>query len=286
MHRPGRKHFEILRHLLLHIWCNPPKGIMFYHDHRKPPLGSWLSKANPEIDTSQHIIAFTDSAWQDCDDGGSTGSCVILVQGGIVDSASFVHLLPAQSSAEAEVMSLCSGCIAIAHVRMAFMEITTADPDSPLTVPVLVDSQAAIAITKNDKDTSRTRHMERRFLYPRLARSRGLITTHHVPGLEFQIADVGTKALSMQVIQPKLNVITPVIYPDFLTTLDSHLAKRGDENHTTLALSAVTKTRNESSQYLNMNPTPIMLTSKMKSSNSTKIAHQANHAVQIYLPGT
>ena len=52
----------------------------------------------------------------------------------------------------------------------------------PYTIPFLIDSQAAFDISKNDKGTKRTRHIEHRWLYCRNAFQYGQISLYHVNG--------------------------------------------------------------------------------------------------------
>ena len=57
----------------------------------------------------------------------------------------------------------------------------------------MIDSTAAEAMNSNDKGTSRTKHIERRFLIHRSHRQAGLIMPYHVNGDMHNLADIGTK---------------------------------------------------------------------------------------------
>jgi hypothetical protein len=93
------------------------------------------------------LIAYSDSSWQDCPDTGrSTGGMLILCQGGLVEAASFVPDPVAMSSAESEYNAACTACIGIAHLRMLVQELPGNPPDSPLLVPLLIDSKSAMAM--------------------------------------------------------------------------------------------------------------------------------------------
>jgi hypothetical protein len=81
---------------------------------------------------------------------------MILYQGGLVDASSFVPSIIALSSAETESNTMCVGAMATAHARMMIIELRTGDSGAPYTVPMLVDSTAALHINSNDKDTSAT----------------------------------------------------------------------------------------------------------------------------------
>lgn len=153
------------------------------------------------------LILFTDSSWGDCDDLLSTGCYLILYQGGIVDMNSFVPSIIAQSSAESESNTMCVGAMAAANARMIIMELRTGDSGASYTVPMLVDSTAAIAINCNDKDTRRTRHIERRWLYTRSERRCGHLAIYHVSGDDYQLADLGTKSIPAPKARAKLAII-------------------------------------------------------------------------------
>jgi hypothetical protein len=206
MHMPGRSHFRALLHLLHHIRCHPPKALKYYSDASKSPLTAMLREAGlSKIDPS--FVIFTDSSWGDCDELLSTGCYLILYQGGLVDHNSFVPSIIALSSAESESNTMCVGAMAAANARMIIMELRTSDSGAPFTVPMLVDSTAAIAINSNDKDTRRTRHIERRWLYTRSERQCGHLSIHHVSGDEYQLADLGTKNVPAPKAADKLAII-------------------------------------------------------------------------------
>ena len=108
------------------------------------------SKANPDAP----IIMFTDSSWQDCPDTGrSTGSYQIYQQGGIVEAASFVPNPVAMSSAEAEYNAVAHAMQRCANVCQVLMELSGQDPDTPLNIPILCDSESALIIGQNNRDT-------------------------------------------------------------------------------------------------------------------------------------
>jgi len=124
-----------------------------------------------------------------------------------VDLSSFVPQIITHSSAEAETNASCVATMASMHIRQIVMQIHTGDPDAPYTVPLLTDSSAAEAITRNDRDTRRTRHIARRMLYTRAARKQGDISCHHVNGDKFQIADLGTKNVPTSQAAYKLSIV-------------------------------------------------------------------------------
>jgi hypothetical protein len=66
------------------------------------------------------------------------------------------------------------------------------DPDTPLTIPILTDSQSAMAMASSDRDTRRTRHIRRRYHYVRLQIAHGAHIILKIDGT-LNISDIGTK---------------------------------------------------------------------------------------------
>ena len=64
----GKVHFEGLIHLLRYIRYNKTLGLKYYADLNDAPVTDILRKAN--IKTKNHLMAFSDSSWQDCPDTG------------------------------------------------------------------------------------------------------------------------------------------------------------------------------------------------------------------------
>ena len=95
---PGKVHFEGLIHLLRYIRYNKTLGLKYYEDLNDAPGTDILRQAN--IKTKNHLVAFSDSSWQDCPDTGrSTGAYIIFYQGGTIDHGTHVPVPVAQSSA-------------------------------------------------------------------------------------------------------------------------------------------------------------------------------------------
>ena len=70
---PGKVHFEGLVHLLRYIRDNESLGLKYYADLNDALVTDLLIQAN--IKTKNHLMAFSDSSWQDCPDTGrSTGA--------------------------------------------------------------------------------------------------------------------------------------------------------------------------------------------------------------------
>ena len=135
---PCKVHFEGLVHLLRYIRDNKTLGLKYYADLNDAPVTDILRQAN--IKTNNHLVAFSDSSWQDCPDTGrSTGAYIIFYQGGPIDHNTHVPGPVAQSSAESEYNAACISGMALAHFRMLVHEFLNEDPDMvPKESPLIV----------------------------------------------------------------------------------------------------------------------------------------------------
>ena len=76
-------------------------GLKYYADLKDAPVNDILRQSN--IKTKNHLMAFSDSSWQDCPDTGIiTGAYIIFYQGGPNDYGTHVPGPVAQSSAKSE----------------------------------------------------------------------------------------------------------------------------------------------------------------------------------------
>ena len=113
---PGKVHFEGLVHLLRYIRYNKTLGLKYYADLNDEPVTDISRQAN--IKTKNHLMAFSDSSWQDCPDTGrSTGAYIIFYQGGSIDHGTHVPGPVAQSSAESDYNAACTAGIHLEHFR-------------------------------------------------------------------------------------------------------------------------------------------------------------------------
>ena len=73
-------------------------GLKYYDDLNDATVTDILRQAN--IKTKNHLMAFSDSSWQDFSDTGrSTGAYIIFYQGGPIDHGTHVPVPVAKSSA-------------------------------------------------------------------------------------------------------------------------------------------------------------------------------------------
>jgi hypothetical protein len=206
MSMPGEVHFQALLHLLHHIRCHPPNALCYYKDVTTSPLYGLLQSAKLH-DVNPMLVTISDSSWSDCEDKRSTGSYLILCQGGIIDHSTFVPNPIALSSAEAEIYAMTVAAMATNHIRQVFCEAIFGDPDRPYSVPLLTDSKSGIFITQNNRDTKRTRHIERRWLFIRQCRQQSYIIVFFLAGDAYNVADLGTKNCSTPANQFKLSIV-------------------------------------------------------------------------------
>ena len=202
--KPGRYHLECIVHVLRYLRDNSNYGIKYYHKKEESPLYSLLKTNN--IDTSQELIMFTDSSWQDeIDTSKSTGCYMIMFQGGVVDHSSNIPDPIAMSSAEAEYNEACLGAMGGAHVKMLLedLEMDTLDNQKVL---ILVDSKSAKDMGESFKTTKRTRHILRRYHYVREGQEAGHHQLIWIPN-EYQLADIGTKPVEKRDMEKRIKYI-------------------------------------------------------------------------------
>jgi hypothetical protein len=81
---------------------------------------------------------------------------------------------------EAEYCRASLAVMAATYVKKVFNELHGIDPDYQLTIPIGIDSKSAIDTANSHKETQRTRHFQRRFLFIRTAVSSGQIILFNV----------------------------------------------------------------------------------------------------------
>ena len=197
MRTPGRNHFKALVHLLHYVNDNSNYGLKFYRKVEDSPIYKILRKV--KIDPIHDIFGIHDSSWQDCPDTGrSTGSYLLMKQGGVVDFNTFVPAPVAMSSAEAECNAGAVAGMAMCHIRMLNNDINGFEADIIPTPPILMlcDSQSAVIIANSDKDIKSLRHCKRRLLYMRQLRIEEEQRFQHISN-EYMLADGGTKNLDV-----------------------------------------------------------------------------------------
>ena len=86
------------------------------------------------------------------------------------------------------------------------------DADTPFTIPFFCDSESAIIMGNNKKDTKRTRHMQRRVHFVRdNVESRKFIPTK-IDG-ELNPSDIGTENLNSEKLEQHIPVMHTEVNP-------------------------------------------------------------------------
>ena len=100
----------------------------------------------------------------------------------------------------------------LSHLRMLVHELLNEDPDMvPKETPLIVlNSKPATCMTKNGKDTKRTRHIARRMHFVRNGEK---CKMHKIDWREggLQLADIGTKNGSEPDLTPRMKYITIIL---------------------------------------------------------------------------
>ena len=173
-HNPGVYHYRCLLHLIGFLKTTSFKGLKFYSKYEDSPIYKIL-KSNNIKTSSESVITFSDSSWNDCiDTGRSTGGYVTYIQGGTVDYGSHLPVPVAMSSGEAEYIAAAVACMKASHIRMLVYDLRNLgsedynekDVDAE-PARVIIDNEAAICMAKCNKDTAGNRHVVRRFHYVR-----------------------------------------------------------------------------------------------------------------------
>ena len=191
--KPGRPHFQAALHLLHHFRCHPPRPLIYYHDLQNAPITRMLKEVPEFIDFDPVFVVFADSAHADSDEGRSTACDLQVYQGGIIDHHSWIPYPVPMSTAESENNCYSAAIMRMRYTKKAICKILFMDDDAPLTVPVCVDSSAAIAMNTAANPSRKTRHVESRWWYTKSSLREGHARLVKVDGKTQQPADIGTK---------------------------------------------------------------------------------------------
>ena len=157
---PGKLNFEGLVHLLRYIRDSENLGLEYYADMNDVPVYNKLRQANTKTDNQ--LMYFYDSSWKYFPDTvRSTGEYIIFYQGGPIEHGTHVPGPVAQSISGSEYNSACTAGMALEHLRMLINEFLSKDTDivteeAPL---IILDSESAMCMANNGKDTKHRRHI-------------------------------------------------------------------------------------------------------------------------------
>ncbi|GJT87695.1 retrovirus-related pol polyprotein from transposon TNT 1-94 [Tanacetum coccineum] len=151
-------------------------------------MGLWYPK-----DTGFELTAFSDSDHAGCLDSRKSTSGGIQFLGGdkLVSWSSKKQDCTSMSSAEAEYVSLSACCAQVLWLRTQLTDYGFHFDK----IPMYCDSKAAIAISCNPVQHSRTKHIDVRYHFIKEQVEKGIVELFFV-GTEYQLADLFTKALS------------------------------------------------------------------------------------------
>jgi hypothetical protein len=117
------------------------------------------------------------------------------------------------SSAEAEYVAACSACMAASHLRMLLYDYKYLGTKQYSEVKqmldiapsiLMVDNQAAVQMSMNDRLTKLTRHISRRFHFVREGIKQGMHKLYWI-SKDHQLSDILTKTQSATIINPLLH---------------------------------------------------------------------------------
>ena len=81
------------------------------------------------IQTKNHLMAFSDYIWKDfTDTGRSTGAYIVLYTGGTIDHGTHVPWPVSKSIAESNYNIACTSGMALSHFRMLVHELLNKNP--------------------------------------------------------------------------------------------------------------------------------------------------------------
>lgn len=144
------------------------------------------------------LTAHSDSDWGgNLDDRKSTTGYIVAMGASIVSWVSKRQAAVALSSCEAEYYALSAAVAEAQGIRQFLDELLVHDRSlggACIATIALVDNQAAIAISANDVNHSRTKHIDIRHHFIRAAVASGELTVQYVPTMD-QAADILTKGL-------------------------------------------------------------------------------------------
>ncbi|GJQ97817.1 retrovirus-related pol polyprotein from transposon TNT 1-94 [Tanacetum coccineum] len=151
-------------------------------------MGLWYPK-----DTGFELTAFSNSNHAGCLDSRKSTSGGIQFLGGdkLVSWSSKKQDCTSMSLAEAEYVSLSAGCAQVLWLRTQLTDYGFHFDK----IPMYCDLKAAIAISCNPVQHSRTKHIDVRYHFIKEQVEKGIVELFFV-GTEYQLADLFTKALS------------------------------------------------------------------------------------------
>ena len=177
---PTLSHWEAARRIVRYLLNTRDYGI------------TYRQEGNGAEGYAHNLAGFTDADFAgDVNGRKSTTGWVFTFNGAPISWASKKQSLVTRSSMEAELVA---GSIATAEgIWLIRLGKDFRHDFTP--IPVFTDNQSFIAFTKNDVNSTRTKHIDTHYHYAREQVDAGTIKLHYIPSLE-NPADILTKPLS------------------------------------------------------------------------------------------
>jgi hypothetical protein len=186
MTNPGMAHWMAGKRILRYL--NGSRKMGLHYDGNRQPL----DKSNYSV----QVKAYADADWGgDLDGRKSTTGYIIMINGCVVSWVSRKQSTVALSTAEAEYMAISATLQDIKWLTQLLDELNYKQTEIPL---LYTDNKAAIAISENDVNHSRAKHIDIRHHFVRDAIKRKELRVEWIDTRK-QIADINTKALSGEV---------------------------------------------------------------------------------------
>lgn len=184
LHRPGLQHLARAIRVCAYIKGTKEVGIKI--GGKKDEI------AHRHAHRPHQLYAFSDSSFCDQEDSKSSYGYLVCMNGSPVTWAAKTQIDQALSTCEAEYIALSHATSESMYLTMLLEELGYKQQS----IPILVDNQAAIAISKDPKHHSRTRHIRMRYHHTRHEVATGNVSIEHLKGTELP-ADLMTKGLTL-----------------------------------------------------------------------------------------
>ena len=169
----------------------------------KPGLGLTYRK-DPTDNTPLTVFGYCDSGFaSDTDTRKSSGGECFFTNTGFLSHRVKNHPIVALSSAEAELIQLCSSVKQALFIRNLMNEIGFTQLEPTM---MNEDNQAAIFLANNKACNDRTKHIHMRYLMVRDTIADKFIKVQHCP-TECMLADVFTKPLTIKTFKGLMSMI-------------------------------------------------------------------------------
>ncbi|OAQ61354.1 retrovirus-related pol polyprotein [Purpureocillium lilacinum] len=173
---PNQKHMDAVDHIFAYLKNDPGKGIVYSGKH------------------GLHLTGFVDSDFAGCEDSRrSTTGWVFTLAGGPVSWSSQRQKTVATSTMDAEYIAGAEAAKEAVWIRNFINDLRIPGVHID-TVPLYIDSNSALKLTRNPEFHSRSKHIDVKHHFIREKVDEGIINTQRVDTKD-NLADAFTKAL-------------------------------------------------------------------------------------------